>query len=117
MFREFWNRIKEWFFKTQSPRFYAVKQADEIPDELVENLFYLIGQKEHIWCGVVLCPCGCKKAIHLNLLPKGSPKWSFRIEKDKTISIYPSIWRTSGCCSHFFLNQGKVHWCKPKSRM
>jgi hypothetical protein len=116
MFREIWAQIKEWFFKPKGTHLYMVKQADETPDLLVENHFYLVGQKGYIWCGVMLCPCGCKKTIHLNLLPKGSPKWAYRIEKNKTISIYPSIWRSSGCRSHFFLNQGKIHWCKPNAK-
>ena len=112
MFEKFWGRLIAWLFKVTSLSRYTTKQAEDIPDKILKNKFYLIGKDTFVWCGVMLCPCGCQEVIHLNLLPKGRPKWVYQLEKDGTISIHPSIWRTTGCRSHFFLKKGKINWCK-----
>ncbi|WP_425373246.1 DUF6527 family protein, partial [Klebsiella pneumoniae] len=26
-------------------------------------------------------------------------------------TLYPSIWRTTGCRSHFWVRIGRIHWC------
>jgi hypothetical protein len=113
MLERYWKKFKAWFLEITGFSRYAVKKADDIPDKLLKRKFYLIGKGVFIWCGVMICPCGCQKVIHLNLLPEGRPKWSYRIEKNGTISIHPSIWRKVGCKSHFFLKNGKIDWCKP----
>ena len=48
--------------------------------------------------------------ILLNLLENASPKWCFRLERKKSISVYPSIRRTLGCRSHFWLKNGKIYF-------
>ncbi|WP_394350709.1 DUF6527 family protein [Chitinophaga tropicalis] len=58
----------------------------------------------------MMCPCGCREQIHLNLVGKYRPCWSWSVDK-KRITLSPSIWRTAGCCSHFFLRRGQVQWC------
>lgn len=109
MCKDLWQKIKIWLFGSHR---YTAIQADDIPATFKKGLFYLVGKGGYIWCGVMLCPCGCKEVIHLNLLPEGRPKWAHRLDKNGAISITPSIWRNTGCKSHFFLTAGRICWCK-----
>ena len=54
--------------------------------------------------------CGCGDLIQLSLLQKDSPHWRFRGDACGLFSLKPSVWRTAGCCSHFFLRDGLVLW-------
>jgi len=38
------------------------------------------------------------------------PKSSFDINEKKRISLHPSIDRTVGCKSHFWVRKGKIIW-------
>ena len=108
-----WQKIKVWLFGSYR---YTATQVDDIPATLERNRFYLVGKGGYIWCGVMLCPCGCKEILHLNLIPEGRPKWAHHLEKNGAISITPSIWRNTGCKSHFFLTKGKIRWYKSITR-
>ena len=104
-----WNKVKTWLVFAKAQK-YTITNTDDIPDTIEKNTFYLIGEKPHIWCGVLTCPCGCGEKIHLNLLPKGYPSWTYQKHKKGTISIHPSIWRTKGCRSHFFIKYNRIIW-------
>ncbi|WP_394341525.1 DUF6527 family protein [Albibacterium indicum] len=58
----------------------------------------------------MLCPCGCKNILHMNLMEEESPCWSYSINKKNIITIRPSVNRIVGCKSHFFVREGKVVW-------
>ena len=49
--------------------------------------------------------------IELNLLPQVRPCWSAEEHQDHTVTLTPSVWRQSGCRSHFILRRGRVSWC------
>jgi len=66
----------------------------------------------HLWAAAMLCPCGCGDKIHLNLLEDDSPCWSLRQERDGAVSLRPSVWRTKGCRSHFFIHNSRIDWCR-----
>lgn len=59
-----------------------------------------------------LCPCGCRSVITLPLQPAKRPHWAFRKSKAGRPILHPSIWRDVGCLSHFFLEDGRVYWCR-----
>ena len=44
-----------------------------------------------------------------------SPSWRCYLEFRKKPSLEPSIWRTTGCHSHFFLRRGQIVWCRYQS--
>lgn len=70
----------------------------------------VVGDNKSHWVLILYCPCGCGEKIHLNTLPSENPYWKLRSNMLSRISIYPSIWRTKGCNSHFFIRSGKVVW-------
>ncbi|WP_124979092.1 DUF6527 family protein [Nonlabens xiamenensis] len=93
---------------------YQLLSSNEIPLDIDPKIIYVEGNSKILgnnWYAHFICPCGCEERIMLNLLEDVSPSWSLTINKDKTsFSIYPSIWRTNNCKSHFWIKDGKVLW-------
>ena len=89
-----------------------IAAVDEVPDRLDRRYLYLIGL-DNPWSAAMLCPCGCDETIHLSLLRNDSPSWNLRLEKTANLpTLLPSVWRTKGCRSHFFLREGTIVWCR-----
>lgn len=57
---------------------------------------------------VVSCPCGCGEEFPINLDPRSGPAWRLFQRADAGLSVFPSIWRESGCRSHFIIWRGKI---------
>jgi len=115
--KELW----QWIFEDPRPgpidtrllRFEA-EFVEEVPDELARETLYLVGENGHYWCAAMRCPCGCGAPIQLSLVENDDPSWRFRIDRRKRPSLFPSVWRTVGCRSHFILRQGGVIWCSTR---
>lgn len=90
---------------------YKFRHVQESPDLYKRKTVYLFGQPNSEWLAELQCPCGCSKKIELILLQEESPHWNLIKHQDGTVSFRPSIWRTTGCKSHFFLTKGKIIWC------
>lgn len=90
---------------------FRVVHLDDDPDELQPDTLYAIGENEHLWHVLLVCPCGCGETIALNTLPDDSPRWRLEERADGP-TLSPSVWRTAGCRSHFILRRGQVIWCR-----
>ena len=90
---------------------YYSERVDDFPDSLDPTKIYLVGENGYVWAAAMLCPCGCGDIIKLNLLKKARPCWSVKEHRDGCITISPSIWRKTGCKSHFIIFHGTIHWC------
>lgn len=97
-------RIKAFFL----PRFKVIT-IEDLPEKLLNKTIYIVGNKNEPWSIAFNCPCGCKDIIHLNLIKDAHPRWKFKVSEDR-INITPSIWRISGCKSHFLIRNGKTVW-------
>jgi hypothetical protein len=84
--------------------------VDDLPEKIKNKTIYIVGSKEHPWLIAFNCPCDCKNLIQLNLLKEADPCWTFRVNKKGKIDILPSVWRTKGCESHFFVRKSKIDW-------
>lgn len=84
--------------------------VEDLPEKVIEKTIYTVGNKQHLWLLAFKCPCGCKALIQLNLLKDTYPCWDFYITKQKKITISPSIRRTKGCFSHFYIYKSKIVW-------
>lgn len=105
------RKLLDWFielFKTE--KLYKFRFVDDIPDRLRSGIVYLVGNDGYYWQAVMLCPCGCEKVLHMNLIEDYEPCWTYIIHP-KTISLSPSVNRMVECRSHFFLRNGKIEWC------
>jgi hypothetical protein len=89
----------------------SLRPVEDIPDRLVPANVYLAGEDNNLWAAAMLCPCGCKDVIELNLLTQARPSWKVQQHSDGTVSLAPSVWRQKGCGSHFFVRQGRIDWC------
>lgn len=59
---------------------------------------------------VLACPDGCGDTLTVNLDRKAGPAWRL-YRRDRGISVFPSVWRESGCRSHFVIWHGRILWC------
>lgn len=91
---------------------YRIEYTKEVPDELAPRTLYLIGTFSRPWSVALLCPCCCGAPIQLSLLHTDSPRWRIDISFWGLVTIQPSIWRTTGCRSHFFMRAGHVIWVR-----
>ncbi len=91
-------------------RLYRAKFVNDIPDKLTYKEIYIIENEGCNWQAVMICPCGCNKILHMNLMEEYHPSWKFTLLKKDIISLNPSINRIVGCKSHFFVTEGKVIW-------
>ncbi|MBL1320845.1 MAG: hypothetical protein COA63_007255 [Methylophaga sp.] len=88
---------------------YKVVQAEDEPIFVTAKTVYMIGENGFYVYALLMCPCGCKNKIYLNLIPGSKPTWKISVE-GKTLTISPSIWGKSGCKSHFFIRLGEIVW-------
>jgi hypothetical protein len=54
------------------------------------------------------CPCGCGEEFPINLDPRAGPAWRLYAAKNSTVSLFPSVWRESGCRSHYIIWRNKI---------
>lgn len=85
--------------------------VEELPDRLDEHTVYVVGENGFVWQVAMMCPCGCRKTLHLPVLENTNPRWRYVIHEDNTVSLNPSVWRRVGCQSHFHLRRGVILWC------
>jgi hypothetical protein len=90
---------------------YRARRVEDLPDRLARSTVYLVGEGEHVWQAALLCPCGCRDLIQLNLLPQTRPRWRYEEHAGRVVTLDPSVWRQRGCRSHFVLRHGRVRWC------
>ena len=109
--RRLWRTAWRWIWRQPTPL--RTVWVGELPDTLDAQHVYIVGEGGHLWFAALLCPCGCGATVHMSLMPDGRPRWAMTAHEDGTISLSPSIWRTRGCRSHFFLRRGVIVWCPP----
>jgi uncharacterized protein DUF6527 len=57
---------------------------------------------------VIKCPDGCGEIITVNLDPRSGPAWHLYPRQDGKITVYPSVWRDSGCGAHFIIWRNRI---------
>lgn len=107
----FAKKKKESKKKYRANKKLKVRYSKDVPEDISNHYIYIIGENNFYWMAGLICPCGCGVFIQLNLLKEANPCWKFKITKD-LISVYPSVRRTRGCKSHFYINKGKIIWAK-----
>lgn len=86
------------------------KYVEMIPETLKDGILYVEGDGYKNQFASLLCPCGCKEEINLNLDIDEDPCWS--LSAGNLTDLSPSIWKNKNCKSHFFIKKGKVKWCR-----
>jgi hypothetical protein len=71
----------------------------------------VVGSADHPKWLTFPCPCGCDEPLLLSLNLRRRPRWSVTADARGRPSVSPSVRRTAGCFSHFWIRGGQVHWC------
>lgn len=58
------------------------------------------------------CPDGCGDVLVINVDASAGRAWRLREEENGSVTLMPSVWRSSGCCAHFILWRSRVWWCR-----
>lgn len=58
---------------------------------------------------VMRCPDDCGDDLTLNVDGKAGAAWRL-YRRRNAVTLYPSVWRTQGCESHFIIVRDKVVW-------
>jgi hypothetical protein len=59
---------------------------------------------------VMICPDGCGETIAVNLDRRIGNAWR-KFEHNKKLTIYPSVWKETGCRAHFIVWNDQILWC------
>ncbi|WP_228480154.1 DUF6527 family protein [Pseudomonas aeruginosa] len=52
-----------------------------------------------------------RDVLEVALIKGARQRWSLSVDGKGRPTLYPSIWRTTGCRSHFWVRKGRIHWC------
>lgn len=58
---------------------------------------------------VIVCPDGCGENITVNLDHRAGKAWR-KFDRDHKLTIYPSVWRDTGCRAHFIVWNDHILW-------
>jgi len=67
-------------------------------------------KRGHLRAMIISCPDGCGEVITTNLDPAAGPAWTL-YRRRRGITLVPSIFRESGCRSHFIIWNDGILWC------
>ena len=87
-----------------------IQTGDTLPAVLPARDLVLLEDNGENWSVGFRCPCGCGDVIELLLLPEVEPRWDIEFNARRQPSLSPSVWKATGCKSHFWLKQGKIIW-------
>ncbi|MCA8063628.1 hypothetical protein LGM56_14900 [Burkholderia sp. AU38729] len=90
---------------------YTVVVVDDLPDSLQAHKVYAVGENGQCWLAALRCPCGCGDTIQLPMIAEQRPRWTMTRKGTRLPSLSPSVDRTVGCRSHFWLKLGVIRWC------
>lgn len=102
-----WNGIQDWFTLRRKIHIW---KGDILPTILPKHDFILLHDDGENWSVGFQCPCGCGDVIELVLLPNVKPRWDIYIDWRGRPTLSPSVWKTTGCRSHFWVKDGKIKW-------
>lgn len=89
-----------------------IVDRDTLPDVLPLRDIVLTRDDGDDWSVGMRCPCGCGATIELMVIPEASPRWSVSTDHTRRPTLHPSVWRKSGCRSHFWVRGGRIVWCE-----
>lgn len=82
-------------------------EADDLTTAPGDAAVVVRGRERSI---VIACPDGCGERLTINLDPAAGPAWRLYRTR-RGLTLYPSVWRESGCKSHFIVWHNALIWC------
>lgn len=109
-------KIMKWFRriwgKYGPARGLVIVEGDTLPEVMPFRDLVLTRDDGDDWSVGMRCPCGCGERIELMILRGTRPRWDISVSDAGKPSLHPSVWRNSGCRSHFWVREGRVIWCE-----
>jgi hypothetical protein len=65
---------------------------------------------------VMRCPDGCGDVLTINLDIRSGKAWRLYRNLSGELTLYPSVWRDTGCEAHFILWRDKILWGRGDER-
>ncbi len=96
----------------RTPPQFKARFVKAVPMSAQPNTIYVVGDDECVWAAALVCPCGCREIIHLSLVRDASPSWRVQVNGEGVVTLLPSVWRTTGCRSHFVIYRGRLLSCR-----
>lgn len=106
------HQLSAWLHHRLAPPYRTRFIEEDLPQWLDRKTIYIVREDGFLWHASMLCPCGCGELLHMNLIPSDRPCWQLTKHQNRTVTLYPSIWRKKGCYSHFWFRHGRVLWCR-----
>lgn len=96
------------------PLFFEVTWVDRSPSnaDVKERTLYCVHSQNLPRWALFRCPCNCGHVITLSLQAAHNPRWRVSKGRQGHPTLNPSIWRNTGCLSHFWVDDGRIIWCK-----
>ena len=88
-----------------------VIEGDQLPSKMPGRDVVLTVDDGEPWSIGMVCPCRCGDVIEMLVIAGATPRWSIQTDAAGRPTVSPSVWRNTGCKSHFWLRKGRVHWC------
>lgn len=88
-----------------------IVNSDTPPETLETRDLYLAREDGEDWAVAMRCPCGCGDQLELLLIEEASPHWMLKNTSTNFPTLHPSVWRKTGCKSHFWVRNGRIIWC------
>lgn len=107
LFANLLDAVYEWFIPRRKV---LVRKGDIMPLVMPQQDLLLLQEDGENWSVGFRCPCGCGDVIELLLLPNVKPRWDIEINCLGRPTLSPSVWKRTGCMSHFWIRDGKVIW-------
>jgi hypothetical protein len=84
-----------------------VASSVEAPAALASRDDFVIVERGIPRLAVFQCPCGCGDVVTLNLDSRAGKAWRLS-RRNRTVTLRPSVWRDTGCQSHFVVWGNRV---------
>lgn len=108
---EFFRRAYRCVYNWIVPPYATMPVEEVLPKTLKRRTLYIVQEDGYQEQAAMICPCGCKAILYMNLLPDERPCWKVTRHEDGSATLHPSVWRKKECGSHFWLRNGRVIWC------
>jgi hypothetical protein len=107
--RRWWRKL---WARIGPARRLVIVDGDSLPASMPRRDLVLARDDGEDWCVGMRCPCGCADVIELLVIAEAKPRWDVSTDSKGRPSLSPSVWRKTGCRSHFWLRDGCVQWCE-----
>lgn len=86
----------------------VVESRSEVGSFLAKPGDAVVIRRGHPRWMMLKCPCGCGEEIPINLDPRAGKAWRFYDGPSRGVTVFPSVWRDTGCQSHFIVWNGQI---------